>query len=179
MTNSRSTHSRNIILSICVSLLFGYAAQQCLESYTNFEMESTRLTIAGDQVRQAKAQRKRVEQYNKAMTTFATFESQVKLFGLSPDRWQSYDVSVQKSLTFDETGNILDQLSHNKTYYFIPAHLFIGTGNYRQNPNLAENGEDEIPDMVSQPQTTATDSETNSGDVSFSVQGRFMVRDGI
>jgi hypothetical protein len=178
MTNPRSTHSWNIILSICVSLFFSYAARQCLDSYTTFEMESTRLTIAGDQVRQAKAQRKRVEQYNKAMDAFATFESQVRLFGLSSDRWQSYDVSVQKSLNFDETGNILDQLSHNKTYYFIPAHLFIGTGNYRTNPNLTENEEGES-DVITQPQSTTSDSEANSGDVSFSVQGRFMVRDGI
>lgn len=172
------SHLQAIVISIAVSLFLGYATYTCLETYTNFEMETTRLTIARDQIRQAKAQRKRVDQYNKTMASMAIFTSQVHHFGLTPEQWQSYDVSVNKSLTFADTGNILDQLSHNKTYYFIPTRLFIGTGNYKTDRTITSDTEDDNAPAPPAPTSTA-DNETESGDVSFSVQGRFMVRDSL
>ena len=176
MAKATTIHIRTLILSITITVLFGYAVQKTLTSYAAFELATTRLTIAHDQIKQAKAQRARVTRYNEAMDVFANFTSQVKLFGLGPDRWQPYDVSLSRSLSFSDTGNILDQLSHDKTYYFIPSRLFIGTGSYTQDPRLAlETAGD---DTVAQPVEQASDDASESGgDVAFSVQGRFMVRD--
>ncbi len=175
MSNSTLTHTRTIFVSVCLSVFFSYAAHQYLLSYSAFEKETARLRIAQDQITQAREQQKRVNQYNKAMETFAKFKSQASLFNLTPKHWQSYDVSVDKSLSFAQAGNILDQLSHEKTYYFMPVHLFIGTGNYRNNPRLSEDSDiaEEVPLAVPQPDANSEE----SGDVSFAIQGKFMVRD--
>jgi len=169
-------HTSSIIISICISLFFSYSALQCLKSYSVFEMETGRLRIARDQIHKAKEQRQQVNQYNKAMATFAKFTSQVNHFGLAPEHWQNYDVHVDKRLTFAETGNILDQLSHDKTYYFIPAHLYIDTGAYRQNPDNPETAENKaIPSKP--PAAIPSDTTDGSSDLSFTVQGQFRVRD--
>lgn len=176
MAKATFTYTRIIIVSIILSVVFGYSIHRCLAAYSAFEMETSRLTIAKNKAREAKEQRKRVDQYNTAMATLATFTSQVRLFGLAPEQWQSYDVSVSKSLTLTDTGNILDQLSHDKTYYFIPARLFIGTGAYSKDPSLATTATGE--ESATPPASANTaDRETESTDITFSVQGKFMVRD--
>lgn len=171
-------HISSIIISICISLFFSYSALQCLNSYSTFEMETGRLRIAKDQINKAREQRQRVAQYNKAMATFAKFTSQVNHFGLTPEHWQSYDVNVDRALTFAETGNILDQLSHDKTYYFIPAHLYIGTGAYRQDPNNTETTENKST-QITPPVTIPGNTADTPSDLTFTVQGKFKVRDGL
>ncbi len=191
-----------IIVSICVSLFFSYATYQFLGGYNNFEVEKQRLQIAHDQIGQAREQRQRVDQYKRAMVTLSQFTRQVKQFELAPEKWQTYDVSVNRSLSFDEAGNILDQLSHGKTYYFQPGALYIGSGVYRNKPvktasslqvDLNELQPDgiipvgglETDPVLPQSVNTAelqppifSEGNRQEGDLTLEVQGKFIVRDG-
>lgn len=203
MSNSRNFKSGlMVIISVCISLFFGYATYLFLQGYTDFDVETQRLRIAHDQIGQAKKQRQRVDQYNASMMALGKFTSQVKQFGLAPERWQTYDVSVNRSLSFYEAGNIIDQLSHSKTFYFQPMSLYIGSGAYRDKPvetvsatktssgvfdplgvapvEAAETNPVELQNShaaVTQP-AAVSGIDLQIGDLTLEVQGRFIVRGG-
>lgn len=197
-----SKHSFSIVISICISLFFSYAAYRLVEVYTDFEMEMNRLKIAHEQIDQARKQRQRVEQYNRAMVTLGQFDNQVKRLGLGSENWQTYDVNVDRSLSFYEAGNILNQLAHSKTYYFQPEALYLGTGAYRNKPTIIastpqSSSSSVFPEEVAKvdtqepgsvaPQSHAAtelhpvaglEGDRQGSDLTLMVQGKFIVRDG-
>ncbi len=197
-----SKHGFSVVVSVCISLFFSYAAYRSVEVFTDFEVEKTRLKIAHEQINQARKQRQRVDHYNRAMVTLGQFENQVQRFGLAAENWQTYDVNVDRSLSFYEAENILDQLAHSKTYYFQPETLYLGTGAYRNKPVAPpETGSSSSGTLFPGEDTSEAIQETGSvepqghsatelqpvaglegdrqgGDLTLMVQGKFIVRDG-
>ncbi|MEA3297741.1 MAG: hypothetical protein U9R56_07750 [candidate division Zixibacteria bacterium] len=191
-----------LLVSCGVALFFGYATHSFVAQYTDFEVAAKRLTVARDQVEQAQKKRLKVDQYNRAMQKLEHFTSQVESFGLTADNWQTFDVSVDRSLTFTAAGNILDQLSHSKNYYFQPVSLYIGTGLYRNKPVEPVSRVQTAVDAAEQPELAgvgpvepvqvepqavgaigiaaeaSTETGGRGGDLTMEVQGQFIVRGG-
>lgn len=169
-----------VIVSVVVSLFFGYAAYLFSSGYADFKVETQRLQVSLDLVAQAKQQRQRVEQYNTAMVELGKFTSQVERLGLAPENWQSYAVSVNRSLSLIEAGNIIEQLGHSKSYYFQPKSLYLGSGVYRAKPVATADTSQTISQSgqsaASQADFSAEDQ--RSGELTLDVQGKFIVRDG-
>ncbi len=165
-----------VVFLAALFLIFGWYASW---SYNAYRINIKKLDILRSQERYIEKEVTTFERKKEALTQIADFTGRAVQFGLTPEKWDRFEVDLQRiSLSFRELQTLLDQADSSPSYYFIPRRLWIRVAGipsvFDTTPSNGSNSNGKFEDKPA-PGPPASGTQSDS-DIVVSLEGRFLVR---
>lgn len=163
---------RNLLCFFLGMILSCFLLWGCLllsGSVRNWKVLEREIRLAKADLERLRIMRKRIARKKRMIARAQRFIKDAVSLGLTPDRWDQYDVEINGPVSFLQLREILMQTAPGNNYYFEPLVFYLA-----KHPPEEKTSPDSA--KVREPEPASMSNKLEKGDIFLRLKGNFLVR---